>query len=403
LTLFRFVVLSMLLHTLIVVLFGTSTGGGARRGAGFWDPLEVTLRRLSPEPGTDFKLAPGADTSVPGSALLRRSESRASPPPITPQPQVADRPTESPVTTKAVPSERGPGAAEPAPAIRESAPPIQEPTPQPAPPAFETLPHLNLKAPELIEREIAPPAELKPREVPIAPAAPVERIAPPKIERETTPAIEPRPREIPTPAQTPVEQIAPPRVERELAPPVPAPAPRAVPADTTAPPERIAPTIQRESVPAPESLPRSAPVDATPRTERSVAPSVAPDSTPAARAPARPEAISGEAAPRPRLGPSVEDEIFKPRGDAVPPSSAVGAPPRLDLDATKKRAREIAGDDDYRGAVPAVPPPPDRNSKLAEAIAKAAKPDCRTAYADMGLLAIAPLVVSTVGNGGCRW
>ena len=38
-----------------------------------------------------------------------------------------------------------------------------------------------------------------------------------------------------------------------------------------------------------------------------------------------------------------------------------------------------------------------------KAIAKAAKPDCRTAYAELGLLAIAPLVASTVGNGGCRW
>jgi hypothetical protein len=160
--------------------------------------------------------------------------------------------------------------------------------------------------------------------------------------------------------------------------------------------------MQRESVPAPESLPRSAPVDATPRIERST-PSVAPGTTPAARAPARSETMPGESAPRPRLGPGVEDEIFKPRGDAVPSSPEAGAPPRIDLDATKKRAREIAGDDDYRGVVPAVPPPPDRKSKLAEAIAKAAKPDCRTAYADMGLLAIAPLTISSVGNGGCRW
>ena len=42
-------------------------------------------------------------------------------------------------------------------------------------------------------------------------------------------------------------------------------------------------------------------------------------------------------------------------------------------------------------------------NKLAEDIAKAAKPDCRTAYAGLGLLAIAPLVGSTIGNGGCNW
>ena len=39
----------------------------------------------------------------------------------------------------------------------------------------------------------------------------------------------------------------------------------------------------------------------------------------------------------------------------------------------------------------------------AAAGAKAAKPDCRTAYAGMGLLAVVPLVASSVGNGGCRW
>jgi hypothetical protein len=52
-----------------------------------------------------------------------------------------------------------------------------------------------------------------------------------------------------------------------------------------------------------------------------------------------------------------------------------------------------------------VPPPPpqERKDALAEGIAKAAKPDCRTAYAGLGLLAVVPLVASSVGNGGCRW
>ena len=55
------------------------------------------------------------------------------------------------------------------------------------------------------------------------------------------------------------------------------------------------------------------------------------------------------------------------------------------------------------GVLNFVPPPPERKNSLADGIAKAAKPDCRTAYADMGLLAVVPLVASTVGNGGCRW
>ena len=40
---------------------------------------------------------------------------------------------------------------------------------------------------------------------------------------------------------------------------------------------------------------------------------------------------------------------------------------------------------------------------MADAIDKAQKPDCRDAYAAMGLLAVVPLVASTAGNGGCRW
>jgi hypothetical protein len=31
------------------------------------------------------------------------------------------------------------------------------------------------------------------------------------------------------------------------------------------------------------------------------------------------------------------------------------------------------------------------------------KPDCRNAYAGMGLLAVPALVASTIGDGGCRW
>src|SRR5439155_3015332 len=57
-TLLQFVLLSMLLHVLLIVLFGNPTGG-ARRGEGWPGPLDVTLRRSSPEPGPNFRLAPG--------------------------------------------------------------------------------------------------------------------------------------------------------------------------------------------------------------------------------------------------------------------------------------------------------------------------------------------------------
>jgi len=34
---------------------------------------------------------------------------------------------------------------------------------------------------------------------------------------------------------------------------------------------------------------------------------------------------------------------------------------------------------------------------------KSFKPDCRTAYAGLGFLAVIPLVAATVGDGGCVW
>jgi hypothetical protein len=73
----------------------------------------------------------------------------------------------------------------------------------------------------------------------------------------------------------------------------------------------------------------------------------------------------------------------------------------------KKRAREIAAEGSgSRGVLNLIPPPPpvEKKDKLAEDIAKAAKPDCRTAYAGLGILAVVPLVASSVGNnGGCNW
>jgi hypothetical protein len=89
----------------------------------------------------------------------------------------------------------------------------------------------------------------------------------------------------------------------------------------------------------------------------------------------------------------------------VVPSAEPGGGSRIDLDAARRRAREITSESSHsRGIVSLVPSPPtERKSKLGEDIEKAAKPDCRTAYAALGLLAIVPLVGSTIGNGGCNW
>jgi hypothetical protein len=80
---------------------------------------------------------------------------------------------------------------------------------------------------------------------------------------------------------------------------------------------------------------------------------------------------------------------------AVPASAA-----RLILELPRGGAMASQG---VRGVVPVVPPPPERKSKLGEALDKAAKTDCREAYQKNGLLAVVPLVVDAVRDKGCQW
>jgi hypothetical protein len=94
------------------------------------------------------------------------------------------------------------------------------------------------------------------------------------------------------------------------------------------------------------------------------------------------------------------EDIFKPRHDAPAES------PRIDLETAKKRAvREMAGEGSGSpGVLPFPLPIPERKTKEANAMEKAIKPDCRTAYAGMGLLAVPALVAATVtDSAGCRW
>jgi len=455
--LFQFVALSLLLHVLMVLVFGSRIAGSERRGDGASGSLDVTLRRLSPESGSGFTLAPGADTRLPGSALLRLLRG-ASPAPVpAPVPPGDARPA----AVTAPPEARTAGTPERA-TRPEAAPPAPEAAPSAAPPAFEALPQLDRSAPEEVDKPLTPPAAAPPiererapaiappvREVPVAAPVLQEPVPPPKREPLAAPPPEVAPREVPLPA--PIEQVAPrevplpapiermapatvkpepappaeltpvpptvpservtlPAIEREPTPPVDVPVPRKAPLEATPLPERVAPKTERAVLPAAETAPKSDAVDAAPRAQPAAPPAPAAQRppTPIERmAPARPGVSPAESAPRPRLGiPDADEEAFKPRGDALAPPSEPGGAPRIDLEATRRRAREITSETSGSpGLLPVVPPPPTaaRKPNLADAIAKAAKPDCRTAYADLGLLAVAPLVASTVGNGGCRW
>src|SRR5215468_5309391 len=94
-TLIQFVLLSVLVHVLVILLFGTQTGGGGRRSEGWWGPLDVNLRQLMPEQGS----GPTRDRGeAKGTARARPPDRRA-----------AGGPAAGPATSEAPP------VAEPAP------------------------------------------------------------------------------------------------------------------------------------------------------------------------------------------------------------------------------------------------------------------------------------------------
>src|SRR5204863_47367 len=159
-TLLQFVLLSMLLHVLLIVLFGNPTGG-ARRNEGWPGPLDVTLRRLSPEAGPSFRLAPGTAPAQRAPLQAPRRLERSAPEEID-----------------------------------------QRLTPPAAAPA-----KIERVAPPQSERQLAPPVVVPNRALPAAPAAAIERVAPPQIEREVAPPVELPPRAVP--AAPPVERVAP--------------------------------------------------------------------------------------------------------------------------------------------------------------------------------------------------
>ncbi len=185
--LYRFVFLSLLVHLLVLAVFGSAPGGSTRRGGGSSGSLEVTLRPLESEPGASFRLAPGADTRSPAAAILRRLGGAArTPPPSRPAetaktPMPAAMPGESPaapppMAADAIPNEQPPQPAEAAPPTEEVAPP----SPQPPLPA---LPQLNRSAPEEVDKPIV-------RSAPAVTAAPQD-------ERPAAPPIASPPRESP--------------------------------------------------------------------------------------------------------------------------------------------------------------------------------------------------------------
>ena len=440
----QFVLLSLMLHVLAVVLFGDTTSGGARRGEKLWGALTVTVQRLSPQNGNDVKpdrSAPPPQTlardsqpapASPGNPSQNR-DARASPSTsVESPPSVADvaPPTQAPTfeMPALISTEVEKAVTEfvvPKPSVDRVFAPLPttvEPTPRAAPAALPSVPMPVIKAPDalpaastVIERALLSPLPI------VIPAEPVLRREPaivpatlsdlpaPVVEREVAKPVvtapEPKPREIAPPIVPPVVQpampasIAPPKPEREItqtiAPPL-EPRARELPAPAILPPAQIAPPARSEAPTTPQ-LGREA-VKPTPSPEATAA---APTPTPT-RAPST--ASSGT--------PNADRDQQNPRGATSAPSTessatapALGTAPGIDLDAVRRRAREINSGAGSRTlfAFPGTPPQKPK-SREQQAFDKALKKnDCRDAYADMGLAAVVPLMLDSVREGGCKW
>lgn len=113
----------------------------------------------------------------------------------------------------------------------------------------------------------------------------------------------------------------------------------------------------------------------------------------------------GSTMPQPAAaaGPGAPDAGTRVGNDvATLPSTPASAPKRLNLELPRLRGGELSRYS-TTGLLPALPRPPEVPDKLGNAIEKTAKEDCRKAYAAVGLLAVVPLAVDALREGGCKW
>ncbi len=441
----QFVLLSVLLHILAILLLGDTTGNVIHSGYKTHGIFSAALQARLAEPGANLKLDHGT-LSVPGPvsprsmvapkprianpisapAVVPRAEN--TPPPLpeslvietvatsTDKPPVAET---SPLPLLPVPRAQIAVAETPPIIVKEAAKPdLPRPAPPPAsapvspPITASVLPKLTIPAASSepvatlrAEKIFSPPPPPLPRLEPLAP--PSITLAPAKIEWESLTPPAPISR-LPKLASPPtLHPMVPTKIVQEsLSPaPQPAPLPRLQP---LAPPPALTSMeqvkIKEEMVPPPSTLPPLPP----PAPLQPASPTLpSPPPTPAIAAPPAPPVVAPAAAREPAAESSVESAIFKPRREAAMPSAEPGATPRLDLDAMRQRARDIAGEGSTgRRTLLPLPIKPKQQHKSKEELAfdKALKrPDCRDAYADMGLAAVIPLVRDSISGTGCKW
>ncbi|HUP29381.1 MAG TPA: hypothetical protein VM122_04350 [Usitatibacter sp.] len=371
----NFVLLSMLLHLFAILVFGAPSGG-SREGRAMWGALRVTLleapRETPPALKVERELA-----LLPTPLPRERTRVRPAPPPKPIDLGIARKLEQAPVVVPRVIDR----IVKPEPA-REEPPPLVLPPPTEA--------QVVAPTPVAPIAPIAPPAEAAVVE---APAPPPPLPPPTRVERpaEAPPVAAPLVQPVPPP---PIPQVERPPVEVQSIP---------VPRLESVAPPRIEPRIE----------PEARPLERTPAEERSVAPPAPPpaERVQPAPPPAPPKPVERAV---PREEPTLQPSPFRPapsvdkpfpRGSEQPSSNYDPTAPSVDLDAARRRAGQLAREGTgNRALLPfAMPPVPKPKSKLETAIENARKPDCKTAYKDMGLLAVVPLIANEFGEGNCKW
>lgn len=396
----QFVLLSLLLHAFFILLFGSPTGGSPE-GRATWGRLDVTIRGPLLDTGIGREAVTRPLPQLPGTEILDKREQRrdaamaapAKPPePPRAQPDLeAPKVSEVPVPAPLQPiAPVAPPAAELAPPPRID--PVQADVPVIAVPAIEWTPR------ESAEPAMAPPVEIaKPMPMPVIPTTTLEASGAPAVTPSLAPPVEiaplPRPTPLPVLPAPALQERGLPALAPSLAPPV----------EIAVPPQPVEiPTISAPSLPqvqVPVASPAIAPpVEVAPIRPAAPALAAPPPGSPAVRDIATPSSRDAEAAAR-------DSPIFNNRRQ--PPSDAPvpGTGPRIDLEAAKARARQVAREGSgNRALLPfPMPPAPERKTREQVAIEKAWKPDCKDAYKDMGLLAVVPLIANEFGEGNCRW
>jgi len=125
---------------------------------------------------------------------------------------------------------------------------------------------------------------------------------------------------------------------------------------------------------------------------------------PSASAPAAANAGTAAAPVEPAATPGAVDAAPAAADPAAADAGTAESAPHLDMKAARATARLI---DKHRKdglvAHPTPDPPLQRDERLERAIERARRPDCKSAYSGLGLLAVIPLAKDAVTGTGCKW